>query len=120
MHTDKRKFRRHAVRVMVAGALVTVPLGALAVTANAQAPTDEPVELETVTTEAPEGAEIHGDWRPRPGPDPRQTIIIPGPAEAMPAHPYPGGPRVEYREDHPEHGPTIHLHRPPTGSAGSS
>ncbi|MEV6274732.1 hypothetical protein [Nocardia sp. NPDC051832] len=128
MLNSKTTFRRRAARTVVAAALVTVPLGALAVTANAQSPTDGPVEFETttVTNEAlPEGTEITDGWepaRPGPRPDPRQTIIIPGPGhgQAVPALPYPGGPRVEYREG-PEQGPTLHLHqRPSTGSAGSS
>ncbi|MEU8895176.1 hypothetical protein [Nocardia sp. NPDC048505] len=128
MQSKKNTFRRRAARFVVAGALVTVPLGALAVTANAQAPTDEPLELETTTVAGetvPEGTEIHERWTPAvpalPGPQgPGQTIIIPGPADSVPARPHPGGPRVEYRE-RPEQGPTFHLqHRPPTGSAGSS
>ncbi|MEV0249830.1 hypothetical protein AB0H76_24735 [Nocardia sp. NPDC050712] len=127
MPTDKKTFRRRAARVIIAGALVTVPLGALAVTANAQAPTDDPVDFaNTVTTEAPEGTEINDNrWRPAipalptPG-DPSQTIVInpggPGPGpDSVPARPH------HPRGDHPEQGPTFHLqHRPATGSAGSS
>ncbi|WP_194816666.1 hypothetical protein [Nocardia sp. XZ_19_385] len=122
-------FRRRAAQFVVAGALVTIPLSTLAVTANAQTPTDAPVEFEaeTITTASPDAAAVSDrrlpalPTRPGPGPDHSQTIIIPGPgANAVPALPYPGGPRVEYREG-PEQGPTLHLHhRPSTGSAGSS
>ncbi|MFI9507651.1 hypothetical protein [Nocardia sp. NPDC052566] len=87
-------FRRTLTRVAVAGALVAVPLGALAVTASA----DTPESPDTVVLQQPgevqEGTEI--------GRHPRHHQF-PGPGE----HRRPDGPRF------------FQL-RPPTGSAGSS
>ncbi|GAB2650290.1 hypothetical protein GCM10027088_30290 [Nocardia goodfellowii] len=120
VQSDKTTFRRRTARFVVAGALITVPLSAFAVTAHAQTATDAPVEFETTTVAGeatPEATEIH-DRRPDHPGRPGQTIIIPGPD----AHP--GGPRIEhreYREDPgPDHGPRIFHHRPSTGSASIS
>ncbi|MFD0362187.1 hypothetical protein ACFQZZ_12130 [Nocardia sp. GCM10030253] len=103
-------FRRRLARVAVAGALVTVPLATLAVTASAETPNpSDAAQVQSVPGEAvQEGTEISG---PRGGHD-------------FPDRPGHDGPRVEFRErgDHPGPGGGHQFYRilPPTGSAGSS
>jgi hypothetical protein len=46
-------FKRHIVRVAVAGALVTVPLGALAVTASAATPDSAGTTVQAVSDQIP-------------------------------------------------------------------
>lgn len=107
--------RRRVTRVAVAGALIALPLGALAATASAETPEPAAVQL---TQPDPEGTDISA--HPRGGPN-----WLPGGDQ--------GGPRVEYRDGPGRHGPgdgpriykdepgprTLHV-RPPSGSAGSS
>ncbi|WP_406235069.1 hypothetical protein [Nocardia sp. NBC_01009] len=104
-------FRRRLARVAVAGALVTVPLATLAVTASAETPDPAgTAQVQAVSGEAvQEGTEING---PRGGHD-------------FPDRPGPDRPRAEFRErgDHPGPGNGPHQFNrvlPPTGSAGSS
>ncbi|WP_431969613.1 hypothetical protein [Nocardia sp. bgisy134] len=103
---SKTNMRRGAVRVAVAGALVTIPMAAVAATASAEAPAD------TQVTQVSEGIALDDVSRPHPGP------------HEFPGHPGPGGPRVEFRGPDPGFpGPGPRIFRqalPPTGSFGSS
>lgn len=104
--------RRRVARVAVTGALLALPLGALA--ANAVAQTPEPGAI-PLAQPAQDGAEISAP--------PRRWL--PGGDQ--------GGPRVEHRNGPGRHGPgdgpriyknepgprALHV-RPPSGSAGSS
>ncbi|MBH0778925.1 hypothetical protein [Nocardia bovistercoris] len=99
MHsTISTRWRRGAARIAVAGALVAVPLGALAVTASAQTP-DPTDAVPVVSASDTSGAEIAEHPRHRRGHDEHE------------------GPRVQFRG--PE-GPGAFFHQiqPPTGSAG--
>ncbi|MET8773690.1 hypothetical protein ABZV58_01560 [Nocardia sp. NPDC004654] len=105
---SKTNMRRGAVRIAVAGALVTIPLAAVAATASAEAPADA-TQVQQVSEGIPlEGADVS---RPHPG-------------EGFPGRPGPGGPRVEFRgpeHDFPGPGPRVFYQTlPPTGSFGSS
>ncbi|WP_067838822.1 hypothetical protein [Nocardia lijiangensis] len=99
---SKTNIRRGAVRVAVAGALVTIPSAAVAATASAEAQ----------ITQVSEGIALDNASHPHPGP------------QGFPGHPGPGGPRVEFRgpdRDFPGPGPRIFRQElPPTGSFGSS
>ncbi|MEV0029558.1 hypothetical protein [Nocardia sp. NPDC050793] len=102
--------RRGAIRVAVAGAMVTLPLAAVAATASAETPAADGVQVQEVS----EGVVLEGGdvSRPHPGPD------------GFPGRPGPDGPRVEFRgPDHDFPGPGPRIFRqalPPTGSFGSS
>ncbi|MFX0573396.1 hypothetical protein [Nocardia nepalensis] len=100
-------FKRRFARVAVAGALVSIPLGALAVTASAAEPDSSAAQ--SVSDPIPlEGTDI---GRPHHWSD------------EFPDGP---GPRVEFRGPDDRHcpgdGPHVFFQhfRPPTGSAGSS
>ncbi|WP_431951519.1 hypothetical protein [Nocardia lijiangensis] len=103
---SKKNMRRGAVRVAVAGVLVTIPLAAMAATASAEAPAEAQI------IQASEDTVLDDVSRPHPGP------------HEFPGHPGPGGPRVEFRgpdRDLPGPGPRIFRQElPPTGSFGSS
>ncbi|MCP2291317.1 hypothetical protein [Nocardia amikacinitolerans] len=106
---SKTNMRRGAIRVAVAGALVTIPLAAVAATASAEAPADAAQVQQVSEGIALEGADVS---RPHPG-------------DGFPARPGPGGPRVEFRgpeHEFPGHGPRVLFREalPPTGSFGSS
>ncbi|WP_146251167.1 hypothetical protein [Nocardia tenerifensis] len=105
---------RRLTRIAVAGALIALPLGALAATASAETPDPAAIQL---TPAEPDGADIsahpHGgpDWLPGGGPRVEHRD--------GPNHHRGDGPRI-YRNDEP--GPAIFFKdgRPSTGSAGSS